>query len=161
MAVVELNGSLSEGSPLYNIMMCQSIVPGEQPSYMVCKELYTAHPLGKKIIDAPVARAMNKRREIVVLEAPDAVVEQFNNTWDRLQADYYIADCYRLSRIYGISSLAVMPPDGKNPNDPLQPEELWKGDIRFNSFDPLNTAGSLVGILDPNRPDFQIGRAHV
>lgn len=153
MAVVELTGGLDNGSPLYNIMLAQNIVPGEQPSYMVCKEIYTSHPLGKKIIDAPIARAMNKRREIVVLEQPDAVVERFNHVWDDLQADYYVADCYRLSRIYGISSLAIVPEDGDSKR-PLLPEELWKGNVKFNSLDPLNTAGSLVGILDPNRPDF-------
>lgn len=153
MAIVELTGGLSEGSPLYDIMMARDIIPGEQPGYMTCKTLYTSHPLAKKIIDAPVARAMNKRREIIVLEQPDAVVDRFNDIWDDLQADYYVADCYRLSRIYGISSLAVVPEDG-NTQQPLQPEELWKGNIKFNSLDPLNTSGSLVGILDPNRPDF-------
>jgi len=158
MAVINMSGAvagaLNEGSPLYNIMMAQDIVPGEQPSYMVCKEIYTSHPLGKKIIDSPISRAMNKRREIIVLEAPDAVVDAFNHAWDRMHCDFYVADCYRLSRIYGISSLAVMPADGIGTNEPLSPQELWKGDVKFNSLDPLNTAGSLVGILDPNRPDF-------
>lgn len=153
MAVISMSSGIDQGSPLYDIMMCQNIVPGEQPSYMVCKEIYLSHPLGKKIIDSPIARAMNKRREIVVLEQPDAVVQRFNEVWDDLQADYYVADCYRLSRIYGISSLAIVPEDGDTQR-PLQPEELWSGNVRFNSLDPLNTAGSLVGILDPNRPDF-------
>lgn len=153
MAVVSMTSGIDQGSPLYDIMMAQSIVPGEQPSYMVAKEIYVSHPLGKKIIDSPIARAMNKRREIVVLEQPDSVAQRFNEVWDELQADYYVADCYRLSRIYGISSLAVVPEDGDSKR-PLLPEELWKGNIKFNSLDPLNTAGSLVGILDPNRPDF-------
>ena len=74
MAVVSMSNGIEQGSPLYDIMMAQSIAPGEQPSYMVAKEIYISHPLGKKIIDAPISRAMNKRREIVVLEAPDAEI---------------------------------------------------------------------------------------
>ena len=148
-----IGGGVPENTPLYNILMTNSLVPGEQPSYMVCKDLYLYHPLGKKIIDAPISRAMNKRREIVVLEQPDFVARRFNERWDALQSDYYIADCYRLSRIYGISSLAIIPENGDTAT-PLKPKELYKERISFNSLDPLNTAGSLIGVLDPNRPDF-------
>ena len=60
--------TFGQGSPLYQILMTQNLVPGEQPSYEVCKLLYVAHPLGKKIVDAPINKAMTKRREIVVTE---------------------------------------------------------------------------------------------
>ena len=148
-----ISSGVEENTPLYNILMTKTLVPGQTPSYEICKDLYLYHPLGKKIIDAPISRAMNKRREIVVLEQPDFVVRRFDEKWDELQADYYIADCYRLSRIYGISSLAIVPENGDT-SSPLKPKELWKDKIRFNSLDPLNTAGSMVGILDPNQPDF-------
>ena len=148
-----ISSGVEENTPLYNILMTKTLVPGQTPSYEICKDLYLYHPLGKKIIDAPISRAMNKRREIVVLEQPDFVVRRFDEKWDELQADYYIADCYRLSRIYGISSLAIVPENGDT-SSPHKPKELWKDKIRFNSLDPLNTAGSMVGILDPNQPDF-------
>ena len=94
-----ISSGVEENTPLYNILMTKTLVPGQTPSYEICKDLYLYHPLGKKIIDAPISRAMNKRREIVVLEQPDFVVRRFDEKWDELQADYYIADCYRLSRI--------------------------------------------------------------
>jgi len=147
-------GGLANGSPLWNIMQAQNIEPGSTPSYELCKLIYVSHPLGKRIIDAPIARAMYKRREIIVAEAPECVIERYNDVWDRMQSDYYIADCERLARIYGIASLAIMPQDDRKTTDEITPEELWSGKIKFNSLDPLNTAGSLVGILDPNDPDF-------
>lgn len=134
--------------------MTQELVPGSQPSYEVCKDLYLYHPLGKKIVDAPVSKAMNKRRDILVTDdISEQVAKRFNEVWDDMEIDTYIANCHRLSRIYGISSVAVMPQDG-DVNKPLTPEELYSGNITFNVFDPLNTAGSLVGILDPNNPDY-------
>jgi len=155
MSQINVIGSgLDETSPFYQILMTNSLTPGDEPSYQICKLLYLFHPLGKKVIDSPISRAMYRRREIIVKEAPESVIRRYEDVWDELQCDYYIADCYRLSRIYGISSLAVMPQDDISPDTPLQPVELWSGKIKFNSFDPLNTAGSMVGVLDPNNPDF-------
>ena len=149
--VAETFGS---GSPLYQILMTQNLVPGEQPSYEVCKLLYIAHPLGKKIVDSPIAKAMSKRREIVVTDQlTEKVVTRFNEVWSEMLIDDYIANCARLARIYGVSSLVVVPEDG-NYEKPLTPKELRSGNIKINVLDPLNTAGSMVGILDPNAPDF-------
>ena len=61
-----ISSGVEENTPLYNILMTKTLVPGQTPSYEICKDLYLYHPLGKKIIDAPTSRAMNKRREIVV-----------------------------------------------------------------------------------------------
>lgn len=146
--------SFGQGSPLYQILMAQNLVPGESPSYEVCKLLYVAHPLGKKIVDAPISRAMVKRREIVVTEQlNEKVVKQFNDVWSTMLIDDVIANCARLSRIYGISSVVIVPEDGDY-TQPLTPKELRAGNIKFNTLDPLNTAGSMVGILDPNDPNF-------
>lgn len=154
MAEIDYGGGMAEGSPLWQIMQASQIQPGSDPSYELCKLIYTNHPLGKRIVDSPIARAMYKPREIIVTEAPECVIERFKEVWDEVQADYYIADCERLSRIYGISSLVLMPIDEKMADEPWTPEELYAGNFSFNSMDPLNTAGSLVGILDPNNPDF-------
>lgn len=158
MSTAVISDGFTNGSPLYNILNAQAIVPGEEPSYQICKDLYLYHPLGKKIIDAPINKAMAKRREIVVTEdMPEYVIKRFQEVWDELQIDHYVADNYRLARTYGISVVAVMQPNDKN-EKPLTPEELrgsyLKGTLKFNSLDPLNAAGSLVGQLDPNRPDF-------
>lgn len=149
------NGALSGQSPLYQILMASELAAGNSASYELMKLVYLYHPVAKKIVDSPIARAMYKRREIVVKEAPESVIERFNDVWDQIQADYYIADCERLARIYGISSLAVVPTRaGVKTEDAVTQQEYWSGDFRFNSLDPLNTAGSLVGILNPNDPEF-------
>jgi len=152
--IAVLGGGISQESPFYQILMQNALTPGDSPSYEVCKLLYVYHPLGKKIVDAPIALAMSKRREIVIKEAPECVIERYQDVWNELNIDQVIANCMTLSRTYGVSSVAVMPPDGETAAKPLTPEELHKGNIRFNVFDPLNTAGSMVGIQDPNNPDF-------
>lgn len=148
-------GAINENSPLLQILRASEISAGNTLSYELCKLIYLYHPLGKKTVDSPIARAMYKRREIVVKESPECVVERFNDVWEQVQADYYIADCERLARIYGIASLAVIPTSDRfKTSDPITPEQYWSGEFRFNSLDPLNTAGSLVGILNPNDPEF-------
>lgn len=153
--VIGTGGLVDQSNPLMRILLASEVEAGDTLSYQLCKDIYLYHPLGKKTVDSPIARAMYKRREIVVKESPDCVVEQFNRVWEDLQCDYYIADCERLARIYGIASLAVMPTrKGVDASEPLSPAELWSGEFQFNSLDPLNTAGSLVGILNPNDPEF-------
>ena len=146
-------GGMTQENPLYQFMIAQDIVPGAQPSYELCKLIYTNHPLGKKIVDAPISRSMARRREVVVLDAPECVIDRFNDVWDEINADLFIANTMRLARIYGISAIAIMPPDGDVTRE-LTPEELRSGQFTFNVYDPLNTAGSLVGILDPLNPMF-------
>ena len=155
-AVIDVSnvGGLGSNSPLSVILQAQDIIPGDEPSYQVCKAIYTSHPLGKKIIDSPIVKAMHRPRELSVSNMPPEIVDRFNEIWNKLEVDAVIADCARLARIYGISSIAIMPEDGKKPDEPLLKEDLWSGNIKFNVFDPLNTAGSMVGILDPNNPDF-------
>lgn len=151
-----ISENLSESSPLYRILMAQELVPGSQPSYEICKDLYLFHPLGKKIVDAPVNKSMQKKRDILVTDdISEEVVRRFNDVWSELKIDSYIANTHRLARIYGVASVAVIPADG-NTTKPLTPDELYSTgtNIKFSVFDPLNTAGSMVGILDPNDPEF-------
>jgi len=151
-----ISDTFGDGSPLYQILNAQQLVPGEEPSYQVCKLLYVYHPLGKKIVDAPISKAMGKRRDIIITEdISERLVKRYNEIWDSMAIDDYIANTYRLSRIYGVGSVAVIPEDG-NTDKPLSPDELRNSgtNLKFSVFDPLNTAGSMVGILDPNDPQF-------
>lgn len=154
MGIVNI-GTTSVGNPLQELLMCDAIIPGEQPSYEIAKQIYTLHPLGKKMADAPVQMAQSQEREITVPDSPeDDVVEQFKRQWKADNWDKNILNTRRLARVYGISAIAVLV-DGLKTSDPLPIDNIWKLPISFNVFDPLNTAGSLVLNQNPNAMDFQ------
>lgn len=154
MTNIVLNG-VGEGTQLQQLLMTDEIVPGASPSYQICKTLYEFHPLGQKMAESPIALAQSQRREIVVPDSPeDRVVEAFNAEWSKIGADENIKNVMKLSRIYGIASIGVVEQD-KDMATPVDYSDLWKSDIAFSSFDPLNTAGSLVLNQNPNAIDFQ------
>lgn len=145
---------------LQELLMAETIVPGEAPGYGVCKAIYTSHPLGEKIAAAPIRMAQSQKREISIPAGPeDRLKEQFDKQWEEDGADRHIANVAKLARVYGIASLALLA-DGIDPSVPLGSdkfslESLAQQDIAFNIFDPLNTAGSLVLNQNPNAMDFQ------
>jgi hypothetical protein len=146
----------SVGSSLVDLLMCEEIVPGSAPSYQLCKTIFSWHPIGKKMVDAPITKAQSLPRLISVPDSPeDMVSEQFEETWKKFGADRLIRNTMRLSRVYGLSTICAMVP-GQKPMDPIDYPNLWKvaDQLRFNVLDPLNTSGSLVLNQDPNAPDF-------
>jgi hypothetical protein len=153
MATVEVNGS-TLGTSLQALLLADEIAPGSAPSYQLCKTIYSFHPLGAKIVEAPIAAAQSQSRKIAVGEAPEEVVKAFVDQWLKDGADGHIANVAATARMYGIASLAVLT-DGVEPTIPLDYATLWKTKIGFNVLDPLNTAGSLVLNQDPNSIDFQ------
>lgn len=144
------------GNALTSIMEAQDIQPGDEPSYFTCKTLYTAHPLGKKLVDAPIELAQSKPRETSIKNAPDEVKEAFDQKWEEMGCESLIFNEHHIARMYGIGTLvAVM--DGKDSGKPFDMPNLWKDEARlkFNVLDPLNTAGSLVLSQIPTDTDFQ------
>jgi hypothetical protein len=154
MAQIEIQGS-SLGNALTEMLMAPEIQPGDQPSYQLCKTIYTLHPLGSKIAETPIAKAQSQEREISVTDGPeDRVREQFKTEWSNLGADAYIYNIATLAKVYGIASIAMVA-EGVDPNAPIDPWKLADLNLSFPSFDPLNTAGSLVLNQDPLAFDFQ------
>lgn len=149
---VVINGS-NVGTALQALLDSDDIVPGSAPSYDLCKQIYAFHPLGGKMVDAPIEAAQSQGREISVVAAPDMVAKAFIDQWDADGADGHIANFGRIARIYGISSLACL--DEGDPDKPLDFGKLAKIKIAFNVLDPLNTAGSLVLNQNPNSLDYQ------
>lgn len=142
------------GTELQRLLMSDDLQPGSDISYQLCKTIYLYHPLGRKLVEAPISLAQSQAREITVPDSPEeVVVEQFLRTWVEAQADATIFNLVRLSRIYGIASLAII--DGGDIDSPLDLEKLRLQEVSFNVFDPLNTAGSLVENQEPNSPTFQ------
>ena len=149
--------SVSGGSTpaLWNLV--ERITPGYEPSYEDCKVFYVYHPLGARIVDAPIYLAFHRPRQIAIDVGPqDELVEAFNNEWNRLGdigALRYIIQTVRLSAIYGIAAIGVGVP-GVPTDRPLTDKEWLAPDLYFQVFDSLNTAGSLTLSQDPGNPNF-------
>jgi hypothetical protein len=160
MAELSLNGGDSPiggsplGSTLTGILQCNTINPEDSPSYQICKDIYSYHPLGAKLVEAPIAMAQSQQREIAITKGPEERVKKaFEDEWQKLNADGQIFNLMRLSRMYGIASIAILV-DGEDSDTPLDYKNLWNANISFNVFDPLNTSGSLVLNQNPNQMDF-------
>ncbi len=153
--------SNAQASTLMSIMDRDAFVPGKPPSYEACKTIYAYHPLGAALVDRPLKLAMSQPRELSV-DAPgeDDLVKAFEKEWKRLGsigADNIIFRVAQQSRIYGIATLCVNSVDGEKAaptSEPLAYKDLYKKDLYFNIYDPLNTAGSLVLNQDPAAVDF-------
>ena len=154
MASINLSGSVIS-SQLQQLLMCDGIEPGAEPSYQICKIIYNYHALGAKIVEQPVKIAQSQQRKITIAGAPEDVVrKQFLDEWKRLKADDHIRGVMYQARIYGVGAV-VYGSEGVSTNVPIEPDKLTTLPLYFNILDPLNTAGSLVLNQDPNAPDFQ------
>jgi hypothetical protein len=142
------------GTALQELLCSDDIMPGSAPGYQTCKTIYTYHPLGAKIAEYPVKMAQSQKRKLTIQDAPeDDLVEAFEKEWEALSSDRHLGNLAALSRVYGISSIALLV-SGKPTNEPVDYEALHDATISFNVLDPLNTAGSLVLNQDPNSMDF-------
>lgn len=152
-----LAGTGSVGTPLSNLMLAEAIEPGSAPGYELCKLIYSYHPLGAILSDAPITRAQTKPRELACsVLGEKRILEQYQSTWDEISkvgATVVLHNLCKTSRIYGIATL-IVGERGKDPSEPLDPDNIAEADLYFNVLDPLNTAGSLVLDQDPNSPDF-------
>lgn len=154
MSAISLNGA-SLGNALNTLLTASDLQPGDDPSYELCKTIYSYHPLGAKLADFPIAMAQSKQRKISVPKGPqETLVEAFVSEWQKIGADRHIFNVARLARVYGVSSIALLTEQVPS-SDPVDYDKLADLDIGFNVLDPLNTAGSLVLDQNPNSVDFQ------
>jgi hypothetical protein len=152
---VTITGS-TIGSALRDLLMADEIEPGSEPGYQTAKAIYLYHPLGGKLADKPVQLAQSQQRIININDAPgleDELRERFQDQWRKDGLDAHIANLGGLSRVYGIATLACGVVGG-DLAQPIDYGSLWRDEVYFSVFDPLNTAGSLVLNLNPNAPDF-------
>lgn len=154
MAEITLTGSRLNSS-LYDLLMAEDLVPGSDPSYQLCKQIYAYHPLGGKIVDTPIRLALSQEREILIPDSPEERLrEAFVRKWLEIGAKSKIENTARLGKIFGASAV-IYGAEGTDTEKPIDPADLHKKALYFNTLDPLNTAGSLVLNQDPNSPDFQ------
>ena len=111
--------------------------------------------MGAKMVDTPISLAQSQPRTISIPDSPeDMVRDQFNRVWEEMRCDEHIATAASLARTYGIATLAVGTA-GTDPREPIDYNKLASEAVFISTFDPLNTAGSLVLNQDPTSPDFQ------
>ncbi|MEK7916629.1 phage portal protein [Burkholderia contaminans] len=153
-----LNVGTAMSAELMRLLTTDDLQPGSPPSYEMCKVIYSYHPLGAKMAEAPYEEALSQDREITIPGSPeDDLVQAFRKEWKKLGgigADEIIKNFMTLKRVYGIASLIVGARDLPT-DEPLPIDRLHELDLYFNILDPLNTAGSLVLNQNPNAPDFQ------
>ena len=144
------------GSGLQSILGATEIQPGTEVGYGICKSLFVYHSLGKKMAESPVAQAMAMPRVISVPDAPeDEAVKRFEEVWEHLNINAKILSVATLARVYGVASVGLLPDKDEKSTTPVNFKKLHAEDIRFNVWDPLNTAGSFAVCQDPNDPLFQ------
>lgn len=149
-------GSFSH-SELMALLDSDDIQPGSTAGYQTCKTIYLFHPLGGKMVDRPIKMAMNESRTVHISQAygiEQRLRDAFEREWKALGADNHIANAGRISRIYGVSAIAMLV-DNQEPSSAVDYSTLYKHNVTFNILDPLNTAGSIVLNQDPNAQDFQ------
>ena len=152
MAFLTISGG-NVGTPLMNVLLADQIEPGSEASYQLCKDIYTYHPLGKKLADTPITLAMSQTRIITIPGAPDPVKEQFEEQWRTDSVDNGIMNVGSLSRVYGVSAIGILL-KGLESTTALDLNKIAGKEITFNVWDALNLAGSQVLDLNPNSMDF-------
>ncbi|MBV0366497.1 DUF1073 domain-containing protein [Klebsiella quasipneumoniae] len=142
---------------LITLLDSDDIQPGMSAGYQTCKTIYLFHPLGGKMVDRPIKMAMNESRTVHISQAygiEQRLRDAFEREWKALGADKHIANAARISRIYGVSAIAMLI-DNQESSSAVDYRTLYKHNVTFNILDPLNTAGSIVLNQDPNAQDFQ------
>ena len=130
-ANVTIGGS-NMPSALMRLLMAEDINPGSPPGYELCKIIYSYHPLGSKMAEAPLNMALSQSREITIEGGPEEeLADAFNREWRRqgvVGADVLIHNTMKTSRIYGIGSI-IVGARGKPNYRPLTDDEIQNGEL--------------------------------
>lgn len=119
-------------------------------TYDKYKDIYRESILGKRIVEAIVNFAMSSPREIIIQDAPQEVVEKFQETALLMEQDNVVKQTLYYSRIYGTSALfaSIFNTKEKKVDLDIIPvcEEADDYAIKFIPLDPLNLSGSSIDI---------------
>lgn len=109
-------------------------------SYMKCRYYYEKFSLGKRLVESLPKFALSNKRVIIMQDAPQEVVDQYEKVFREYKALQTIRDFCFYTRIYGMAGLFVATDDNNN-NENLTKGEVKKHEIRFNVLDPKSIAG--------------------
>src|ERR1700675_4432929 len=117
MSIITINGARI-GNVLTDLLMSDDLLPGDEASYQICKQVYSYHPLGRKMAESPIAMAMSQAREIAIPKAPEERCKKaFLDEWAALECDKRIFYLHTLKRVYGVASIALLE-EGKDFSKP-------------------------------------------
>jgi len=111
-------GGTPVGNGLQELLMCDAIVPGEQPSYQMCKVILTCTHRREDGRSADQAGAERQARDRDPGQSRRAVQRSVSKRWEAIGADKIIRNTMKLSRAYGVASVAMLV-DGVDTNAPL------------------------------------------
>lgn len=125
----------------------------KQFSYQECKDAYIHFPLGKRLVNSLPRFALSSPRKIVIQNAPQEVVEQYEKTLKKYNIDGIVFDALTQARIYGMSSVVVVTDKEDDDYKPLLIGDILKHNVFFNVLDPLNFDIEIS--QDPSSPKFR------
>lgn len=107
--------------------------------YNECKRLYVNFGLGKRIVNSLPNFSLASPRKIIIKNAPDEVVQQFEKTLEKYRIDDLVLRTSKIARVYGLSTLLVLTNKEDDNYEHLTAKDLEKNEIFFNVLDPQCT----------------------
>lgn len=111
-----------------------------EPSYQDCKNIYTSHALGKRLVNSIVEFSLSTPRKIVIQNAPQEVVDRYNKILKDYKIDKVVKKVACLNRVYGMSALYVSTSKKNDDYQNLKRSDVMDNQIYFKALDPYNFA---------------------
>ena len=111
-----------------------------EPTYQDCKNIYTSHSLGKRLVNSIVEFSLSTQRKIVIQDAPQEVVNRYNKTLKDYKIDKLVKKVACLNRVYGMSALYVSTSKKDDDYQNLKRSDVMDNQIYFKALDPYNFA---------------------
>jgi hypothetical protein len=130
----------------------QEIIEATSLNWHICQLIRRYHPLGSVLIDMPIIKAQAAGREITIQNAPQIVIDRFNDATERLDIDTLASSALGIAKTYGKAAILVGQRDADQ-SQPINHKELGERTF-FNVVDPLNIGSGGIYNQDPNRHNF-------
>lgn len=122
-------------------------------SYYQCRKIYREWFIGKRVVEALPRYALSSGRKIIMQDAPQEVIEQFEKTFHKYKALKTIKNFAFATRIYGLAGIYVATDNKADKRENLLKKEVLDSEIYFNVVDPLIISGAYIS-QDPTSKDF-------
>lgn len=139
-----------------DIAAWQEILDAQTLDHNTARQIQMSHPLASRLCRYGISMAISTGFKYHFPNAPQEAIDRFVKAQNDFSVDNKIVQLHMLKKVYGVASL-VVGQIGKDTITPLDYRALSEGSdnkLFFNVLEPLITAGSLVGSLDPNSSKF-------
>lgn len=143
--------------PLYAYGLSQN----EAPTYDDCKNIYTSHSLGKRLVNSIVEFSLSTQRKIIIQDVPQEVVDRYKDVLKEYKIDNVVKKVACLNRIYGMSALYVSTSKQDDDHQNLKRSDVMDNQIYFKALDPYNFSVDINQnalsplFLEPSNPRVQ------